>query len=123
MNIALWIAAGLLAASFLGGGLAKVLQPREKLLGRMVWAEDFTDGQVKAIGAVEALGAVGLILPAVTGIAPVLVPIAATGLVITMLLAAAVHVRRGERNIIGVNLALAAIAAFVAWGRFGPYAF
>lgn len=123
MNIALWIAAGLLAALFLGAGLAKMFQPREKLLERMAWAEDFTDGQVKAIGAVEALGAIGLILPAVTGILPVLVPLAAVGLAITMVLAAIVHVRRGETSFIGVNLALAAIAAFVAWGRFGPYAF
>lgn len=123
MNIALWIAAGLLAALFLGAGLAKMFQPREKLLEKTPWVEDFTDGQVKAIGAVEVLGAIGLILPAVTGILPVLVPLAAVGLAITMVLAAIVHIRRGETSFIGVNLALAAIAAFVAWGRFGPYAF
>jgi hypothetical protein len=66
-------------------------------------------------------GAVGLILPAVTKIATVLVPLAATGLAITMVLATVVHLRRGETRIV-VNLVLLALAAFVAWGRFGPYA-
>ena len=123
MSIALWIAAGLLAALFLAAGMAKMFRPKEELQERMVWAEDFTANQVKAIGAVEVAGALGLILPAVTGIAPVLVPWAAVGLAVTMVLAAVVHVRRGETSFIGVNLALAAVAVFVAWGRFGPYAF
>lgn len=124
MNLALWIAAGLLAAVFLAAGLAKLLQPKEKLQSSgQAWTEDFSAGQVKAIGAVEVAGALGLVLPAVTGIAPVLVPLAATGLAVTMVLAAVVHVRRGEVAFIGVNLALAAVAVFVAWGRFGPHAF
>jgi hypothetical protein len=76
---------------------------------------------MKAIGAVEVAGAVGLILPAVTKIATVLVPLAATGLAITMVLATVVHLRRGETRIV-VNLVLLALAVFVAWGRFGPYA-
>ncbi len=124
MNLALWIAAGLLAAVFLAAGLAKLLQPKEKLAASgQAWTEDFSAGQVKAIGTLEVAGALGLILPAVTGVAPVLVPLAATGLAITMVLAAVVHVRRGEAPFIAVNLTLAAVAAFVAWGRFGPHAF
>jgi flagellar biosynthesis component FlhA len=73
---------------------------------------------------VEVLGALGLILPAVTGIAPVLVPLAATGLAIVMVFAAAVHVRRGDGLAAAVPaIVLGLLAAFVAWGRFGPYAF
>jgi hypothetical protein len=64
-----------------------------------------------------------LILPAVTGIAPILVPLAATGLAITMVLAIVVHLRRGEAKVIAPNLVLLALAVFVAWGRFGDYAF
>jgi uncharacterized membrane protein YphA (DoxX/SURF4 family) len=124
MNVTLWIVAGLLAAAFLASGLMKVAQPKKKLADAgMAWTEDFSGPAVKTIGALEALGALGLILPAVLDIAPVLVPLAATGLAVIMLGAAVVHVRRRETPMIGVNLVLLALAAFVAWGRFGPYAF
>jgi hypothetical protein len=105
------------------GGLTKATKSRSELSGKMSWVEDFSDGQVKTIGIVEVLAAVGLILPALTGILTVLTPLAAVGLVITMIGAAIVHVRRGEYPGIAVNIVLLAMAAFVAWGRFGPYAF
>jgi uncharacterized membrane protein YphA (DoxX/SURF4 family) len=124
VNITLWIIAGLLAAAFLMVGLMKAAQPKEKLAASgMGWTEDFSSGQVKLIGLVEVLGAVGLILPAATGIAPILTPIAAAGLAVTMALAAVVHLRRGEGNMVPVNLVLAVLAAFVAVMRFGPNAF
>jgi hypothetical protein len=80
---------------------------------------------VKAIGAAEVAAAAGLILPAVTGVAPILVPIAAIGLVLLMVGAAITHLRVGasDYKIIPVNLALLALAAVVAWGRLGPYPF
>ncbi len=113
-----------LAAAFLGAGLMKLGQPRKKLADSgMGWTEDFSDGAVKAIGALEVLGALGLILPAVFDVATVLVPIAATGLALLMLGAAATHARRKEPQMIVANVVLFALAAFVAWGRFGPYAF
>ena len=123
MNTALWVIQIVLAVFFAGAGLAKLTQPREKLMARMEWAEDFTDGQVKAIGAVELLGAIGLVLPAATGILTWLTPLAAAGLAVTMVLAALVHVRRNELAFVPVNLVLAALAAFVAWQRFGPQSF
>ncbi len=124
MNVVLWIVAGVLAVAFLASGLMKLSQPRQKIVeSGMGWAGDFSDGAVKAIGALEVLGALGLILPAVFDIAPVLVPIAAVGLALVMLGAAVVHARRKETPLIGVNVALLALAAFVAWGRFGPYSF
>jgi uncharacterized membrane protein YphA (DoxX/SURF4 family) len=124
MNVVLWIVAGVLAAAFLGAGLMKLAQPRKKLVDSgMAWVGDFGDGAVKTIGALEVLGALGLILPAVLDIAPVLVPIAATGLAVVMLGAVVVHARRKEPQSIAVNVVLLALAAFVAWGRFGPYAF
>jgi uncharacterized membrane protein len=124
MNIALWIVQGLLAAFFGAGGVVKLVRPPKRLVDEgLTWVEDFSPGAVKAIGALELLAAVGLVLPAVTGIAPVLVPLAGVGLALLMIGAAAVHVRRGEVPFVGVNAALLAAAVFVAWGRFGPYAF
>jgi len=123
MNVVLWIVAGLLAAVFLAAGATKLTQPKEKLATSMQWTEDFQPGQLKAIGTVEVLGAIGLILPALVDIAPVLVPVAAVGLGLVMLGAIATHGRRKEPQAIVVNVVLLAIAVFVAWGRFGPNSF
>ncbi|MFD0475128.1 DoxX family protein [Nonomuraea thailandensis] len=78
---------------------------------------------LKVLGAIEVLGAAGLILPAVTGIAPVLVPVAAVGVVVLMVGAMVTHLRRGEVSSAAGNLVYLALAAFVAWGRFGPESF
>jgi uncharacterized membrane protein YphA (DoxX/SURF4 family) len=124
MNLALWIVAGVLAASFAGSGLMKLLVPKDKLVSSgQGWAQDVTPTNIRLIGLVELLGAAGLILPAVTHIAPVLVPLAAIGLALVMVGAAVVHARRNEPVNIGVNAVLLALAVFVAWGRFGPYPF
>jgi hypothetical protein len=125
MNIALWIVAGLLAVLFLASGAVKLAQPKEKLAASPTgaFAEDFSAGTVKAIGAAEVLGAVGLILPAVLDTAPVLVPLAAVGLVLLMVGAVITHFRRHEARVVVVPLTLLALAAFVAWGRFGPESF
>ena len=124
MNITLWIIAGLLAAAFAAAGAMKLAQPKAKLAeSGMAWTEDFSEAQVKGIGVVEVLGAIGLILPAVLDIAPILSALAAAGLAVTMLLAAVVHARRGEKSNIAVTLVLAALAIFVAVMRFGPHSF
>lgn len=124
MSIALWVAQVILALAFLGAGAMKLTKSKEELAENgMGFVEDFSPGAVRGIGAVEVLGALGLLLPALTGILPVLTPIAAAGLVITMLVAAAVHIRRGEQSDVIKNVVLGAIAVFIAWGRFGPYAF
>lgn len=124
MNIVLWIVAGILALAFLAAGMMKLAQPQQKLAASgMAWAGDASAGAVKAIGAAEVLGALGLVLPAVTGTAPVLVPLAATGLAVVMIGAAITHARRGEKQAIGANIVLAVLAAFVAVGRFGAWAF
>ena len=124
MNTALWTLAAILAAVFAGAGLMKLTQPTKQLAAKgLAWTEDFSTGQVKAIGAVEVLGALGLILPAATGIATLLTPLAAAGLAVTMVGAAVVHVRRGEANMVPVNVVLGGLAAFVAVMRFGPNPF
>jgi len=121
MSTALWIAQIVLAIAFGVAGTLKLSQPREKLAENMGWVEDYSAGFVKFVGATEVLGALGLILPGVTGIAPILTPLAATGLALEQVGAAIVHVRRKEPQFIIGNIVLIAAAAFVAWGRFGGY--
>ena len=124
MNMALWIVAIVLAAVFAGSGLMKQFVPKEKLVtSGQGWADDFSPRNIRLIGLAEILGAIGLVLPAAVHIAPILVPMAATGLVLVMVGAAVVHARRNEPMNIAVNLVLIALAIFVAWGRFGPYSF
>lgn len=120
MNLALWITAGLQAALYLMAGLFKATQPREKLLAnpQMAWANDYTANAIRAIGAVEVLGALGLVLPQATGTATVLTPLAATGLAIVQVVAIKVHVKRGETKNLPMNVVLLLLAAFVAVGRF-----
>jgi len=125
MNLALWIIAGLLAAVFLLAGGNKLFISREKLAKAPGggWVLDFSAGFVKALGAVEILGAAGLILPALLDIAPVLVPLAALGLATIMVGAALVTYRRQEFKHVLLNLIYLALIAFVVWGRFGPDSF
>lgn len=118
MDIALWIVQGLVAVAFLMAGMMKVTQPKAKLRENMAWVEDFSDNTVKVIGVLEILGAIGVILPWLTDIWPILTPIAAVGLVLVMIGAAATHIRRGETPMVGINAVLGLLAAFVAYGRF-----
>jgi hypothetical protein len=124
VSIALWIVQGLLALVFGASGVVKATRDRKRLFDDgITWVEDFPAWAVKAIGVLELLAAVGLVLPAVTGIAPVLTPMAATGIAVLMAGAGVVHFRRGEFAFIGVVTVLLGAAVFVAWGRFGPFAF
>jgi DoxX-like family len=125
MNLLLWIAAGVLAGAFLVAAANKLVIPKEKLatFPGAGWVEDFSPGALKAISTLEILGAVGLVLPAVLGIAPVLVPLAATGAVLLFAGAVITRLHRGERATIVVDLVYLGLAVFVAWGRFGPESF
>ncbi|HEX2174612.1 MAG TPA: DoxX family protein [Nocardioidaceae bacterium] len=117
---------GLLAVAYLLGGGGKLIMPKEKIAATTPsarWVEDFSARSVKAIGAVEVLAAVGLVLPAAVGIAPVLVPLAAVGLVLLMVGAAITRVRRHEVKPLVADLVYLVLAGFVAWGRFGPESF
>ena len=122
MDLTLWIAQILLALMFTATGLMKTLRSREALATVQPWVDDVPQPVVRLAGVAEILGALGLVLPAVAGIAVTLVPVAAVGLMAVMVGAVVVHARRGETQAIVVNVALLAVAAFVAWGRFGPYA-
>ena len=123
MNTVLWILQALLALAFLAAGAMKLSQPKEKLEANMPWVSDASAPMVRFVGTVEVLGALGLILPAATGVATALTPLAAVGLGLVMVGAVVTHARRKEPQSIIVNLVLLAIAVVIAWGRFGPYGF
>ncbi len=118
MGIALWVVQVLLAAAFVVSGATKLSQPKEKLVKKWAWVEDFSQGSVRIIGVLEVLGAIGIVLPALTGIVPWLTPLAALGLVLTMIGAALTHLRRAEYANIAVTAVVLILAAFVAYGRF-----
>lgn len=118
MTTPLWILSGILAFAFGMAGVMKNLKSKEELIPMgMGWAEDFSQGQVRIIGGLELLGAVGLILPVALGIAPKLAGAAAAGLLLTMLGAAAVHAKRGEFPMIGINVVLGGLAGYVAYSH------
>jgi uncharacterized membrane protein YphA (DoxX/SURF4 family) len=125
MNVFLWIVAGVLAAFFLAAGLTKLSQSKAKLgeNPQMKWTEDFSEGTIKLIGAAEVLGALGLILPGAFDVAPVLVPLAASGLAVIMIGAIITHGRRKEPQPIIINAVVLILALVVAIFRFGPNSF
>ncbi|MEO8075552.1 MAG: DoxX family protein [Acidobacteriota bacterium] len=119
LNAALWIAQALLAFTFGFAGFLKVTQPIAALATQMPWTGAVPAALVRCIGVSELAGAIGLILPAATRIRPALTPLAAVGLVVIMGMAAGFHLSRGEVYMLPMNGVLGALAAFVAWGRFG----
>jgi hypothetical protein len=122
MDVALWVVTGVLAAVFAFAGTNKIVISREKLLAAPGggWVGDFDEGFVKTLGALEIVGAVGLVLPGLVGVGTFFVPAAAVGLGLVMVGAAVVEVRRGEPAHALLNLVYLALAVFVVWGRLGP---
>ncbi|MFI6314682.1 DoxX family protein [Nocardia fusca] len=120
MNIALWIVSGLLAALAFVSGNIKVFTPPVKLAQSPggQWTATASGGIIKTLGVLEILAALGLILPAVLGIAPAMVPVTAVCWALLMVGAIIVHIRDGEYKVITLNVVHLAMAAFVVWGRF-----
>lgn len=119
-NILLWAGQILLALGMLGAGYGHAIG-FDQMLTRpgMSWLAAVGRGPMRAIGALEILGAAGLILPAITGILPWLTGTAAACVVVLMILAALFHVRRpGEGRNIATNVVIGLFAALVAYGRF-----
>jgi putative oxidoreductase len=117
MNIVLWILQVLLAVAFGMFGFNKISQPIDGLVGMMPWVTAVPALLVRFIGVAEVAGALGLLLPRLTGIQPKLTAWAAAGLATVMVLAAIFHATRGEFGNIGFNAVLLVLAAVVAWGR------
>ncbi|AZP22618.1 DoxX family protein [Streptomyces aquilus] len=114
MNIAYWIVAGVLALFYLYSGALKALRDRDRLRPMMAWVDRMPMPVVRVLGAVEILGAVGLILPPLTGIAPSLAVAAAAGFVLLQIGAIPVHLT-GEDRRVTLNIGLLATAAVTVW--------
>lgn len=120
MNAVLWILQILLALLFGAAGGLKLVRSKSELAGRMTWVEEFPEQVVLLIGWAELAGAIGLVIPAATGFAPLLVPIAASCLALMQLGAFAVHASRVEHQMMLNNAAIVVVCLFVSWGRLGP---
>ncbi|HEU5343223.1 MAG TPA: DoxX family protein [Ktedonobacterales bacterium] len=114
----LWVTQGLLALVFLLAGGFKLLTPSAQLVKRQPWTANSSQRMVRGIGVAEALGALGLILPGVTHIAPALTGIAALGLALVMASALGFHLARHEAPHAVVPVVLGLLAVFVLYGRF-----
>ncbi len=117
LHIALWIVQVLLFVAFLASGFSKLTMPISQLSNMMAWTTSLPEIVVRLIGLAEVAGALGLLLPAITRIQPNLVPTAALGLVVVMLLAVVFHITRGEIQMIAPSLILGLLAGFIVWGR------
>ncbi len=118
MNTILWFFQIFVAVVFLTTGVLKVSQPKENLQHQMSWVKDAPALMVKIIGFLEILGAFGIILPALTGIAPWLSPLAAVGLTLTMIGAIVTHIRLTEYSKLWLPVVMLALTIFIAYGRF-----
>lgn len=117
-NIGLWVAQAVLAAVYVMAGFMKLTQPIDALVASgMGYAGDYPEMLTRFIGTMEVLGAIGIILPAATRIAPFLTPLAALGFSTIQVLAIGLHTMRGEFQVLPVNLVLLALSLFVLWGR------
>ena len=122
MNVLLWILQVVLALFCLAGGAYKLFQfdelakvPATAALPRAGWG---------AIGVLEMLCAVLLIVPMAVNWMPILTPLAAAVLAVEAL-ALSVNNARYSLQLAATNplvwtLAMAVMAAFVAWGRYMP---
>jgi putative oxidoreductase len=115
LRIALWSAQIVLAIVFALAGGMKVSTPAAEL-AKM--SPGFPLAFLRFIGIAELAGSIGIILPALTRIAPVLTPLASSGFVIVMASAGVLHLVRGQFGELAVVVVLGALACFVAWGRF-----
>lgn len=117
LNILLWIAQGILCAMFLMAGTMKMITPDDEMMKNMPDASAGFLTFIRFLGACEFLGGVGMILPSLLRIKPILTPIAGMGIAITMIVAVGMHISKGETSATVTTAVLAVLAIFVIWGR------
>ena len=118
LNVSLWLVQALLAASFIWAASMKLFQSPDKLAAMWPWTGQVSQWLVKGTGIIDLLGGLGIVLPSLLRIKPVLTPITGICIILLMICATAFHVSRGETSVIGANICFAIMAAFIAWGRY-----
>jgi len=111
MVITLWIIRVVVALVFLVIGGIKAMRSTAKHGG----VEVSISLPMRLLGGAEVLGALGLILPVATGIAPVFTIAAAVCLGIVMIGATIVHLTRKEN--VALTLTLLVLAVFIVIGH------
>ncbi|HAK76276.1 MAG TPA: hypothetical protein DCM71_05065 [Runella sp.] len=116
MNILLWIAQSIMAASFIWAGAMKLFKPAEQLALMWPWTAEHPL-LVKFTGVLDILAGIGLIVPTLLKIQPKLTVYTGYAAIGLMISASIFHVARGEAALIGINVFYAILAFFIAWGR------
>lgn len=116
MNILLWVLQVLVALPALNAGVFHLLLP-ENMPAMFAWMNDLGTVPHIIIGVLEIAAALGLLLPGLTKIQTRLTPLAAAGFALTMVGAVFFHIPRAEYQNVGLNVVLAVLAIFVAYGR------
>lgn len=121
VDVCLWTAQTLLGLFFAGSGFGKVLMIDDGLYAQapnaVSWYAAVPQSLIVFIGVCEVLGGLGLILPAMSRVKTGLLPLAAAGLGLTMILATAFHLLRTELGLAAVTFGLAAVASVIAVWR------
>ena len=117
LNIIVWVLQVLLAAFFIYSGLLK-LTSHELIFGdlRPLWFEHAPSWMPVLAGSLEILGGIGIVLPAITRINPILVPISLFSLALLMAAAYALQVWTGD-NTSELALILMFVTAELGWLR------
>lgn len=121
MNVLLWVCQWLLALALAGFGMARLARSRQRVVSAFPYLEPYPGPAIKALGLLEVMAGLGLVLPGATGIAPVLVGWAALGGLALAVGGTVVHLRRRETQSATINTLFIAVLILIAWGRFGPY--
>jgi len=115
-NTLLWGLQALLALILFPAAATRALS-YEFAKKRMAWVAAVPRSLLLFISVAEILGAIGLVLPGLTHVAPQLIPVAAVGLGLIQMLAFVFHTARGEFRNASANLVLLGALVFVAAGR------
>jgi hypothetical protein len=118
MNTILWICQGLLSVAFLFSGINKTVLSEQQLIAKgQTGVANLSTPLIRFIGISEVLGAVGIIVPWLTNIWPVLTPVTAICFAVIMVLAANIHYKLHEPRNVATNMILLALSLLVAYGR------
>ena len=117
LNLGLWIAQGLLALMFVGGGVWKLVTPIPQLAALIPWAGQVSPALLYTTATFDLLGGLGVLLPSLTRIKPGLTVLAAVGCAALQIAAILFHLSRGEAANTPFNFLLVGLSLFVAWGR------
>jgi hypothetical protein len=118
MNTALWVMQALLFLFFLAPAIIKLTSTRRQLINKKMLANDGRICPIRAMGMVDLLAAIGVTVPLLFGILPVLTPIAAIGTSLVMAGAFFFHSKRREYKVLPFVFVAFIFSVIIAFYRF-----